>query len=207
MPLRIGIVDTGVNPWHSHVRGRVTGCRIRLGEDGRIEEVPVFHDPLGHGTAVAGVIREGLPEAELFAVGVFEKSKDTYPSLVARGILTAAGAGCDLVNLSLTVPPGPGEELLKDACAAAIDAGCALVASAPADRPGWLPAALPGVWAVAVDDTLEFGHVREDGPQRLAAPGCPRDLAFLPREANFWGPSFACARGLVYLARKRGPSL
>jgi hypothetical protein len=76
-----------------------------------------------------------------------------------------------------------------------------LVASARPDRPGWLPASLAGIYAVTADDTLEFGDVRVDGPLRLAAPGRPRDLGFLSREANLWGPSFACARGLVHLAR------
>ena len=207
MPLRVGIVDTGVNPWHSHIRGGVTGCRIRVGQGGRIEEDPDFRDPVGHGTAVAGLLREGLPEAELLAVRVFDEGRNTYPSLVARGILAAAGAGCDFLNLSLAVPPGPGEQLLKEACAAAIEAGCILVASAPPDQPGWLPAALPGVWSVSVDDSLEFGGVREEGGQNLAAPGRPRDLALLPRKANLWGPSFACARGLVFLARKGSPSV
>ena len=60
-PLRIGIVDSGVNPWHSHVGGHVTGCRIYADEAGRIVEDDDFRDHLGHGTAVAGVIRESLP--------------------------------------------------------------------------------------------------------------------------------------------------
>ena len=163
-----------------------------------------FRDPVGHGTAVAALLREGFPEAELFAVRVFEDDGATYPTLVARGLLRAAAAGCDFVNLSLSVAPGPGEEGLAAACAAALEQGCTLVASARADRPGGLPASLPGVWAVTADDTLHFGQVRRDGPRRLSAPGRPRDLGALPREANLWGPSFACARGLVWLAKQPG---
>ena len=126
----------------------------------------------------------------------------TYPSLVARGILRAAAEQCAFVNLSLSVAPGPGNDVLTAACADVLEAGCVLVASARPDQPGWLPASLPGVYAVTADDTLEFGEVRDDGPLRLAAPGRPRDLVFVAREANLWGPSFACARGLVHLARE-----
>jgi acetyl-CoA C-acetyltransferase len=76
--LRVGIVDTGVNPWHSHVRGAVFGCRLYLGEDGRILEDDDFRDLAGHGTAVAGLIREGLPDAEIFAVEVAGKGGPTF---------------------------------------------------------------------------------------------------------------------------------
>ena len=200
--LRIGVVDTGVNPWHSHVRGEVAGCRIQLRPDGTIHEDGDFHDPVGHGTAVAGVIREALPDAAIYAVRVFGAGAATYPSLVARGILRAAAEQCAFVNLSLSVPPGPGDDVVAAACAAAIDAGCVLVASARPDQPGWLPAALPGVYAVSADDRLEFGEVRARGPWQLAAPGRPRDLGLVPRDANLCGHSFACARGLVYLVRQ-----
>lgn len=199
---RIGVVDTGLNPWHSHVGGNIRGCRIYLGSDGRIYEDGDFSDQVGHGTAVAGVIREAFPEAEIYAVRVFGASDATYPSLVARGILRAASAQCEFVNLSLSVAPGPGDAVLAAACAIVLEAGCVLVASAQPDRPSWLPASLPGVYAVTADDTLEFGEVRDDGPLRLAAPGRPRDLGFVSREANLWGHSFACARGLVHLARE-----
>lgn len=201
--IRIGVVDTGLNPWHSHVRGNITGCRIYLGQDGRVCVDGDFRDQVGHGTAVAGVIREAFPDAEIYAVRVFGADGATYPSLVARGILQAAGEQCEFVNLSLSVAPGPGAEVLAAACAAVVGAGCVLVASAQPERPGWLPASLPGVYAVTADDTLEFGEVRVDGPLRLAAPGRPRDLGMVSREANLWGHSFACARGLVHLVRER----
>ena len=200
--LRIGIVDTGVNPWHSHVRGTVSGCRIYVAPDGSLREDGDFSDPAGHGTAVAGVIREAFPDAEIYAVRVFDAADATYPSLVARGILRAAVEGCGFVNLSLAVPPGPGSDVVAAACRAAIDAGCVIVASARLDRPGWLPASLPGVHAVAADDSLAPGEVRATGLRRLAASGRPRDLAAVSREANFSGHSFACARGLVHLARQ-----
>ena len=200
---RIGIVDTGVNPWHSHVRGNVTGCRLYLGPDGLVREDADYSDPVGHGTAVAGIVREAFPEAEIFAVRVFGTAEATYPSLVARGILRAAAEQCGFVNLSLAIPPGPGNDVLAAACAAVLEAGCVLVASTRPDRPGWLPASLPGVYAVTADDTLEFGEVRDAGPWRLRASGRPRDLGCVSREANLWGHSFACARALVYLATDR----
>ncbi len=199
---RVGIIDTGVNAWHSHVGGRVAGCRLFVDEAGGILEDRDFSDPVGHGTAVAGIVRERLPDAEMFAVRVFDGTS-TYPSLVARGILRAAAEGCAVLNLSLSVGNGPGCDLVAAACDAAVEAGCLLVAAADATTRPALPASLPRVVSAVVDDTLAFGEVREIGPRRFAAPGRPRDLRDLPRTANFWGPSFACARVAVHLARGR----
>jgi len=202
--LRIGVIDTGVNPWHSHVRGRVTGFRIFADRDSAIREDEDFRDPVGHGTAVAGILRQGLPEAELFAVRVFDGSLTTYPSLVARGILRAAAVGCDLINLSLAVPPSPGFRLLAEACEAAREAGCALVAAARPAQPELLPASLPGVFRVLVDDDLAWDEVLPPNDEGGAwrASGSPRDLQGLPPGANLWGPSFACARVTMHLGRR-----
>lgn len=200
--LIVGLVDTGVNGWHSHVRGRLGGCALAVAADGTIVEDDDYRDACGHGTAVAGVLREGLPHAHLFAVRAFDAGLATYPSLVARGILRAAAAGCEFINLSLAVAPGPGTQVLAEACAIALRAGCTLVAAEGADDGGALPAALPGVHVVVADPSLDPGRVRRLGPRRLAACGRPRDLAGLAH-ANFAGASFACARGLVHLARQR----
>jgi len=201
----IGIVDTGINPWHSHVRGAIRGCRIYLDGQRRICEDGDFNDPVGHGTAVAGVIRQALPQAELFAVRVFDQSLNTYPSLVARGILRAAAEGCDVINLSLASPSGPGVGAIADACDAARQAGCVLVAAGDLRSPDVLPAALPGVYGVICDDALEEEEVelelRSGAPHRCRARGLPRQLKGVPKEANLWGPSLACARVTAYLAK------
>lgn len=201
-PLRVGLVDTGVNPWHSHVRGPVRGCRIFRDAAGRIREDGDHRDLVGHGTAVAGLLRQGLPDAEIFAVRVFENCLETYPSLVARGLLRAAAEGCAVVNLSLAVPPGPGADSLAEACHAAREAGCILVAAGSPARPGLLPASLPGVLGVVADDRFAEGEIALDAarPYPWSASGRPLDLAGLPPEANLWGHSFACARVAVRAA-------
>lgn len=204
MTLRIGIVDTGVNPWHSHVRGAVTGCRIFVDAEGRIAEDDDFRDPIGHGTAIAGLVREAFADAEIFAVRVFDDHDRTYPSLVARGLLRAAAQGCSHINLSLAVPAGAGTRVLEQASAAAIEAGCVLVAPRHPDWPDALPAACQGVHMALADDTLGPGEVRRLGPLCLAAADRPRELALAVPRGNLRGPSFACTRVLLQLAREHG---
>ncbi len=203
---RIGVIDTGVNPWHSHVRGRVRGLRIFSDAAGKIKEDDDFRDLVGHGTAVAGILRQGLPEAEIFVVRVFDEALGSYPSLVARALLRAAAEGCRIINLSLGMVPGPGARLLEEACQLVQEAGCVLVAAGHPERPGLLPASLPGVAGVVADDRLRPGEIGLDPQQGYgyAATGCPRDLDGLPPAANLWGNSFACARVSLDFALKMG---
>lgn len=206
-PCRIGIIDTGVNPWHSHVRGSVRGVRMFAGAAGKIEEDEDFSDLVGHGTAVAGLLRAGLPEAEFYVVRVFDRELKSYPSLVARALLRAAAEGCGIVNLSLGAFPGPGAEVLERACRTVLEAGVMLVAAGRTGNPGLLPAALPGVVGVTCSDTLAPGEVAymPNDPYPYRASGRPRDLEGLPPESNLWGNSFACARVTLALAQRRLP--
>lgn len=205
-PLRIGIIDTGVNPWHSHVRGPIEGVHIHVNTAGQIIEDDDFRDSVGHGTAVAGVLRQGLPDAELYVLRVFDADLKSYPSLIARALLRGAAAGCQAINLSLGMPPGPGGELLAEACLIVQNAGIALVAAGHPQKPGLLPASLPGVISVVSAEHLQPGEieVHPGSAYSYAACGWPRDLEMLPAGINLWGNSFACARVTLRLAQKIG---
>ncbi|WP_020674662.1 S8 family peptidase [Geopsychrobacter electrodiphilus] len=202
--LRIGIIDTGVNPWHSHVRGEVRGLRIYSDAQGRIQEDEDFRDMVGHGTAVAGILRQGLPAAELFVLRVFDGELNSYPSLVARALLRAAAEGCQIINLSLGMLHGSGAEVLEQACRTVLDAGSVLVAAGHPQRPGLLPASFPGVIGVVSAEHLKPGEieVNPNRPYSYQASGWPRDLEGLPPGANLWGNSFACARVSLNFALK-----
>ena len=204
--VRIGVIDTGINPWHSHVRGGVTGCRIYLDGGGRVREDDDFRDQVGHGTAVAGILRQQLPDAELFAVRVFERDLSSYPSLVARAVLRAAAAGCSILNLSLGMAPGPGSGLLSMACRQVMESGCIIVAAGHPDNARLLPASIPGVLGVLADDRVPAGEIRKDHDRccPYAASGSPRDLEALRTSDNLWGSSFACARVTAYFAAQSG---
>lgn len=205
VPTRVAIIDTGVNPWHSHVGGGVQGCRIFLDSSGSIREDDDFRDLAGHGTAVAGILRNSLPGVEIYAVRAFERDFRSYPSLVARAILRAAAEGCTVLNLSLGMTPGPGCEQLVAACRSALAAGCTLVAAGLPGHPDLLPAAIPGVLSVVADDRVPDGSVSLNtaGNYNYCASGRPRELGGLPAAGNLWGNSFACARVSAHLVGQR----
>jgi len=202
-PLVIAILDTGINPAHRQVGPVAGGVRIswidgcvRLTGNRRAD----WADEIGHGTAVAATISEGLP-ADAFAllsVRVFGRRMDAPPQCLAAGIRWAVEQGADLVNLSAGVPSGSdpaGEAVVRDAWADAGEAGLTLVAPRASHDTLLIPGALatvPGAIGVEADAKLDYGRLARRG-EVLAAPPWARPLPPLPREKNLSGVSFAVA--------------
>lgn len=164
----LGIVDTGVDPTHEDLAGRITHQATCLG--GCSEGV--LDDPVAHGTHVAGITGaatnngvgvSGLAfSSPIIAAKVFHCA--TAPcsdpsdyvasdSDVADGIVWAAQNGATAINLSLG---GVGySQTLCNAVAAAVDTYHAVVVAAAGNSsvstPTY-PAACPGTIGVAATD-------------------------------------------------------
>ena len=82
MSIDIAIIDSGINPWHSHVQGVEGGTGFFLDQSGDVVENGDFMDELGHGTAIAGIIREKAPSAKLYAVKIFKNELEAPASLL-----------------------------------------------------------------------------------------------------------------------------
>jgi len=198
--VRIAIVDSGVHAAHPHV-GSVAGG-IAIDEDGR--EHDDYVDRLGHGTAVTAAIKEKAPDAELYAVKVFDRSLSTrLPTLVAA-IDWAARNGMHLVNLSLGTARAEHERALDAAVRGAAARGVVIVAAAEYEGVRWLPGSLPGVIGVQVDAACprdEFRAVEVQGSTVFRASGFPREIPGVPPERNLNGISFAVANMTGFVAR------
>src|SRR6266850_5182887 len=81
--VRVGIIDSGVNPAHPHVGGVEGGTRIKSSEADSTND---YLDYIGHGTAVAGAIREKAPDAELYAVKVFDRRLTANIDVILRAL-------------------------------------------------------------------------------------------------------------------------
>ena len=95
--MRIAVIDSGIHAAHPHVGGVAGG--VRIAADGT--ESADFVDMLGHGTAVAAVIREKAPEAELYAVKIFDRKLATDALTLAHAIRWCAAHRMRWINLSL----------------------------------------------------------------------------------------------------------
>src|SRR5215472_10234062 len=98
--VRVGVIDSGVNPKHPHIISVSGGVSIGSG-DGDAES---YIDVLGHGTAVMAAIQEKAPDAEYFAVKVFHRSLSTSAAFLIQAIQWCIDHEMHVINLSLGTP-------------------------------------------------------------------------------------------------------
>jgi subtilisin family serine protease len=175
---------------------------IAIDEDGR--EHDDYVDRLGHGTAVVAAIKEKAPDAEIYAVKVFDRSLSTRVSALVAAIDWSARHGMHLINLSLGTARAEHERVLDAAVRGAAVRGIVIVAAAEDEGVRWLPGSLPGVIAVQLDATCPRGEYRVtamNGSTVFRASGFPREIPGVPPERNLNGISFAVANMTGFVAR------
>ena len=200
--MRIAVIDSGVHAAHPHVGGVAGGVAIDL--DGREHEDYV--DRLGHGTAVTAAIKEKAPDAEIYAVRVFDRSLSTRLSTLVAAIDWSARHGMHIINLSLGTARAEHEPALAEAVHHATQRGAVIVAAAEDEGVRWLPGSLPGVIAVQLDACCprDEYRVREiNGTLVFCASGFPRQIPGVPPERNLSGISFAVANMTGFAAQVR----
>lgn len=196
MGIRVTVIDSGVNPWHSHVQGVEGGLSFRLSESGEVEENDDYRDELGHGTAIAGLIRERAPHAKLQAFKIFHRELYAPAPVLLAALERAIRIGSKIVHLSLgTEQPGV-RETLAGLCAEADEQDIVVVAAARGPEDRVYPASLDSVIGVYWDPACEEGSliVHPGKAVEFGAFGRPRSLPGLPQERNLKGNSFAAAR-------------
>ena len=198
--VRVAVVDSGVGAGHPHVGAVAAGASLlAYGEDAD------YRDRLGHGTAVAGAIREKAPDAELLAVRIFDRELKASGEVLARAIRWAADHDARLINLSLGTPNEERRELLSAALQYAAERSAFVVAAAEHDGAPMYPGALDGAVGVLLDSSCAREELRvldaASGFMRVAASGYPRPIPGIPPERNFSGVSFAVANATGFLAR------
>ena len=209
--VRVALVDSGINPHHSHVERVEGGVSFFLDGTGTLRQNDNFLDRLGHGTALAGILRAKAPGIELYAVKIFHDRLATHFTVLEAALLWAIDSGVKIINLSLgTNNPGH-QKRLESVVTKAKAAGTIIVASAPPNGAEWLPAALPGVVGVAGDDRCGWGEhlYMADDPIAFRAHPCPRSLPGPAQQRNFRGHSFASAHltSEIALLAEKAPSL
>ena len=172
----IGMIDTGVNPDHAALAGRVEVIRLDPG--------PYQPSDRLHGTAVASLLVGAadsrtpglLPQSRLIAVDAFHKNGGDQRSNVfdlLSGLDLLAARGVRVINLSLSGPPNATLERLIDRLSAQGVLVVAAVGNGGAQAGLAWPAAYPQVVAVtAVDAAGTIYRRAQQGPHvEFAAPG------------------------------------
>jgi subtilisin family serine protease len=206
--VRVAVIDSGIHVGHPHVGAVAGGAAID--RDGALSTDTT--DRLGHGTAVAAAIREKAPDAELYAVRVFERSLATTITHLVRAIAWSIEARIDVINLSLGTPREAHAPMLAAVVAEAAARGVLIVSAQESEGTRYYPGCLAGVVPVRLDWTCPRDTYRVDesgaGVSFLAS-GYPRPIPGVPPEHNLKGISFAVANmsGFVARLRERAPGL
>jgi subtilisin family serine protease len=203
MSVEVAIIDSGINPWHSHVQGVAGGIAFRLRAAGEAVADDDFRDGLGHGTAIAGVIREQAPRADLFAVKIFHGELNAPMELLRAALEWVIDRRIKLVHLSLGTVREKNRPVLEALCRQAVDSRIVIVAAAPGSDDAVYPAALDGVIGVYWHRQCAAGQLvyHSDMPIEFGTYGRPRAIPGLPLQHNFSGSSFAAAHVSAMAAR------
>jgi hypothetical protein len=200
--VRVAVIDSGVHADHPHVQGVWGG--VAIDEHGRTHGDYV--DRLGHGTAVTAVIREKAPEAEIFAIKVFDRELAATGWALVAACEQARECGAHLVNLSLGTENRDHEPALIGAVDRLLLTGAKIVAAGEQDGKRWLPGSLTGVWPVLLDWSVPRDECRmtftAGGAIAFRASGLPRPIPGVPPERNLKGMSFAVANVTGWLAAR-----
>jgi subtilisin family serine protease len=193
LPVRIGVLDSGVCRTHPHVGKIVDGITITA--DGAIAG---YEDTLGHGTAVAAIIHHLNPQADLVAVKIFDRKLATSLPVVIRAIDWCLEHDIQVINLSLGTLNAEHRGAFEDAVARTRQAEAVIVSALEMSGAAALPGSLEGVIGVMEADEYQVNH--RYGKLVYTAPPFPRDIPGVPRERNLRGVSFAVARVSAQIA-------
>ena len=148
------VLDSGVDPGHLDLDGKVN-----LGVSTSFVPSEPFIDDLNfHGTFVSALVSSNgigtasvAPDADLCAVKVLDQTGSGSFAWLIDGIIHAADAGADVINMSL------GAHVLRSESSALIKALQAAIAYAVGQ--GTLPVASAGNAAVNLDDFPGIAHI------------------------------------------------
>ncbi len=199
--VRVAIIDSGINPAHPHVAGVAGGvCLNAQGES------QIYLDYVGHGTAVAGAIREKAPDALLYAVKVFDQSLRANSDKIIRAITWAIENGMEIINLSLGTFNQSHRERFEEVVSRAVERNIFLVAAYEIDGRETLPGCLSSVIGVGLDwdcPRESYRCMPIDSRTTFFASGYPRSIPGVSQERNLNGISFAVANMTGFVTRAR----
>lgn len=133
--VKVAVMDSGITPLSGiEIAGTVDFAN--LGED-NVNENPLFDDPSGHGTGIAGMIAakgkdsvlKGIAkDAQIYSVKVLDTQNQSTISKIVSGIYWCIDHNIDVINMSFGTSKY--SETLKKAVEDANAAGIIMVASA-----------------------------------------------------------------------------
>lgn len=195
MTIEIAVIDSGINPRHPHVQGVAGGISFHLGASDKVVEGIDFSDELGHGTAIAGIIRERNPQAGIYAVKIFHQILEAPAALLLAALQWAIKARVKIIHLSLGTERQKFRGYLQQLCRDAFKKNIVIIAAARTLEDQVFPAIFDEVIGVYWNHDCKNGSLiyYPEKAVEFGAYGRPRAIPGIPQELNFSGSSFAAA--------------
>jgi subtilisin len=213
--VRVAVIDSGVNGEHPAVGG-LAGAVIVEAEPNSAPGFQIMPDtegdPVGHGTACAGIIRAIAPDVQLYSVRVLGPDLKGRGAIFHAGIRWAVEAGMDVLNLSLSSRSEAWFAQLHDIADAAYFGGSILVCAANNVPGPTYPSQYASVVSVAArpgTDPLAIAY-NPSPPVEFGARGIDVAVAWGAADTIVaTGNSFAAPHitGIVALMRAKHPTL
>ncbi len=114
--VRIAVLDSGVEWNHKSLSGmRMVDDLVIEETDGQLEARPgKGEDVFGHGTAVAGILHELAPEAEIGSIRVLDGRNQSQSEMICYGAHLAIKRGYHILNCSFGARHKPQVLMFKD---------------------------------------------------------------------------------------------
>jgi subtilisin family serine protease len=195
MTIEIAVIDSGINPRHPHVQGVAGGISFHLGASDKVVEGVDFSDELGHGTAIAGVIRERNSQAGIYAAKIFHQILEAPAALLLAALQWAIKARVKIIHLSLGTERHEFRGYLQQLCRDAFKKDIVIIAAARTLEDQVFPAIFDEVIGVYWNRDCKNGSLiyYPEKTVEFGAYGRPRAIPGIPQELNFSGSSFAAA--------------
>ncbi len=205
--VRVAVLDTGVEGSHPALTGKIRAqYEVAADRSGQHCIKGNMSDPIGHGTACAGIILQLAPQAEITSIRVIgEQARGTGDQLVC-GLAFALNEGFDIINMSLGTTDARIVSRLGALADKAFYQGQIIVAAANNQGQPAFPAHLSSVLSVSMEGfenpemiRYAWGNVIE-----VAARGVYVEAPARGGGTQLYtGTSFACPHVSGLLARVR----
>lgn len=211
--VKVGVVDSGINPEHPAVGGMVRGGVGVIEQDGQLTfDETQSGDGFGHGTACAGIIHSVAPEAELYSVRVMGPSGGGSGQMFAAGLHWATEHGLQVLNLSLGTTKRDYYAPLHELVDTAFFKNVVVVTAANNFPQVSFPSLYASVISVACHEEKDpfLFYYNPTPPVDFGAPGIDVDVAWEGGGfAKMTGNSFAAPHitGIVALILAKHPGL
>jgi uncharacterized NAD-dependent epimerase/dehydratase family protein len=207
MRIKIGVIDSGIDKEHPRIKScRIEGVTLKK-DNNKIEILAnEFADESGHGTAIAGIIHQQIPDIEIVAIKL-----SSYNQNITEDLLIAAIEWCisqediKILNISMGIASKTPYHKLHDICKTAFDKGI-VICAAHQNMPGFdtYPASFPFVFGVTtgyIQNKGEYGYDEEGDV--FIAKGTTQRLAWTNKGYRITsGTSFATAHFSALIAKR-----